>query len=64
MRIQELEAEVGQLKALLNTRAEAKAAKKPKFTEDYCFSKNKQEKKRGKGPADHPPENLSGIGGA
>lgn len=48
VRIQELEAEVERMKALLNTKAEAKAAKKPKFTENYSFSKNKQKKKRRK----------------
>lgn len=47
-RIQELEAEIVQLKTLLSGKAEAKAAKKPKFTDNYSFSKNRQKKKRRK----------------
>lgn len=47
-RIQELEAEIAQLKTLLSGKAEAKAAKKPRFTDNYSFSKNRQKKKRRK----------------
>ena len=47
-RIQALEAEIVQLKTLLSGQAEAKAAKKPRFTDNYSFSKNGQTKKRRK----------------
>jgi LAS superfamily LD-carboxypeptidase LdcB len=47
-RIQELEAEIAQLKTLLSGKAEAKAAKNPRFTDNYSFSKNRQKKKRRK----------------
>jgi hypothetical protein len=47
-RIKELEAEIAQLKTLLSGKAEAKAAKKPRFTDNYSFSKNRQKKTRRK----------------
>lgn len=45
-RIQELEAEITQLKTLLSGKAETKAAKKPKFTDNYSLGKNSKKKKR------------------
>jgi cell shape-determining protein MreC len=45
-RIEQLEAEIDRLKKLLTGKAEAKAAKKPRFTENYSFEKNKRKKKR------------------
>lgn len=47
-RIQELEAEITQLKTLLSGKAETKAAKKPKFTDNYSLGKNSKKKKRPK----------------
>ncbi len=50
-RIEQLEEEVQRLKKLLEARADAKGAKKPKFTENYSFDRNKrnqQKKKRKK----------------
>ena len=45
-RIKQLETEIDGLKKLLAGKAEAKAAKKPRFTENYSFDKHKQKKKR------------------
>ena len=47
-RIKQLEAEIDGLKKLLTGKAEAKSAKKPKFTENYSLGKNKRKKKRRK----------------
>ena len=47
-RIKQLEAKIAELEKLLAGKAEAKAAKKPKFTENYSFDKNKRKKKRRK----------------
>jgi hypothetical protein len=47
-RIKQLEAEIDGLKELLAGKAEAKTAKKPKFTQNYSLSKNKRKKKRRK----------------
>jgi hypothetical protein len=47
-RIGQLEAEMGELKKLLTGKAEAKAAKKPKFTQNYSLDKNKRKKQRRK----------------
>jgi hypothetical protein len=47
-RIKRLEAEIDGLKKLLAGKAEAKSAKKPKFTENYSLDKNKRKKKRRK----------------
>jgi len=47
-RIKQLEAEIGGLKKLLVGKAEAKTAKKPKFTENYSLGKHNRKKKRGK----------------
>ena len=46
--IARLKAEISELKKLLADKAEAKAAKKPKFTENYSLGKNAREKKRRK----------------
>lgn len=46
--IKELEKEVKELKELLGGKAESKAAKKPKFTENYSLDKNTTRKKRRK----------------
>ena len=45
-RIQQLEEEVQQLKKLLERRVDAKAAKKPKFTENYSLDRNKRNKQK------------------
>jgi transposase len=47
-RIQQLEEEVQQLKKLLEGRADAKAAKKPEFTENYSLDRNKRNKQKKK----------------
>jgi transposase len=47
-RIARLEAEIDGLKKLLAGKAEAKSAKKPKFTQNYSLDKNKRKKKRRK----------------
>jgi len=47
-RIKQLEAEIGGLKKLLVGKAEAKTAKKPKFTENYSLGKHNRKKKRRK----------------
>jgi len=47
-RIRQLEAEIDGLKKLLAGKAEAKAAKRPTFTENYSLDKNKGKKKRRK----------------
>ena len=47
-RIGQLEAEMEELKKLLTGKAEAKSAKKPKFTQNYSLDKNKRKKKRRK----------------
>jgi transposase len=47
-RIAQLEAEIDGLKKLLTGKAEAKSAKKPKFTQNYSLEKNKRKKKRRK----------------
>ena len=47
-RIEELEAENEQLRELLEGKAESKAAKKPKFTENYSLDKNKRKKRHRK----------------
>ena len=47
-RLEELEAKVKQLEELLHCKAEAKSAKKPKFTENYSFEKNDPQKKQKK----------------
>ena len=47
-RIKQLEAKIDRLEKLLAGKAEAKTAKKPKFTENYSFDKNKRKKKRRK----------------
>ncbi len=47
-RIAQLEAEIDGLKKLLAGKAEAKTAKKPKFTQNYSLDKNKRKKKRRK----------------
>jgi len=44
-RIKELEAENEQLRRLLEGKAESKAAKKPKFTENYSLDKNTHKKR-------------------
>jgi len=44
-RIRQLEAENEQLKRLLTDKAESKASKKPKFTEDYSLDKNTHKKR-------------------
>lgn len=46
--IKQLKAEIEELKKLLEGKAESKAAKKPKFTENYSLDKNKPRKKRRK----------------
>ena len=47
-RIKQLEAEIDGLKKLLAGKAEAKAAKKPRFNENYSLGKNAHKKKRRK----------------
>jgi transposase len=47
-RIKELEAEIANLKTLLSGKAETKAAKKPRFTENYSLDKNRRRKQRRK----------------
>ena len=47
-RIKQLEAEIEGLKKLLAGKAEAKAAKKPRFSANYSLDKNKRKKKRRK----------------
>jgi len=47
-RIKQLEAEIDGLKKLLAGKAEAKTAKKPRFTENYSLDKHKRKKKRRK----------------
>jgi len=47
-RIGQLEAEMEELKKLLTGKAEAKTAKKPKFTQNYSLDKNKRKKQRRK----------------
>ena len=44
-RIEQLEAKIEKLKELLEGKAESKAAKKPKFTENYSLDKNKRKKR-------------------
>jgi len=46
--IKRLEAEIEQLKRLLTGKAESKAAKEPRFTENYSLDKNKRNNKRRK----------------
>ena len=46
--IARLEAEILELKKLLAGKAQAKAAKKPTFTENYSLDKNKRKKQRPK----------------
>jgi transposase len=48
-RIDQLEQEVASLKALIETKADAKASKKPKFDENYSAGRNKNAKKKPKG---------------
>ena len=43
--IQKLKSEMKRLKELLEGKAESKAAKKPKFTENYSLDKNTRKKK-------------------
>jgi predicted RNase H-like nuclease (RuvC/YqgF family) len=47
-RIKQLEAKIDELEKLLAGKAEAKAAKKPKFSENYSLGKNARKKKRRK----------------
>jgi len=47
-RIKQLEAEITRLKELLKGKADAKAAKKPTFTENYSLGKNQRKRKRRK----------------
>ena len=47
-RIKQLEAKIDGLKKLLAGKAEAKAAKKPKFTENYSLDEHNRKKKRRK----------------
>jgi transposase len=47
-RIEQLEEEVQRLKKLLEGKADAKAAKKPKFTENYSLDRNKRNKQKKK----------------
>lgn len=47
-RIKQLETELAALKALLEAKADAKAAKKPSFTENYSLRRNKNAKKKKK----------------
>lgn len=47
-RIKQLEAKIAEMEKLLAGKAEAKTAKKPNFTENYSFDKNKRKKKRRK----------------
>ncbi len=47
-RIGQLEAEMEELKKLLTGKAEAKTAKKPKFTQNYSLDKNRRKKQRRK----------------
>ncbi len=47
-RLQQLEDEVKRLLALLEGKADAKAAKKPLFKENYSLDRNKDKKKRPK----------------
>ena len=47
-RIKQLEAKIDELKKLLAGKAEAKSAKKPKFTENYSLDKNARKKRRKK----------------
>ena len=47
-RLKQLEAEIARLKELLGDKADAKAAKKPTFTEDYSFGKKQGKRKRRK----------------
>lgn len=44
-RIQQLEAKIEELTQLLEGKAQSKAAKKPKFTENYSLNKNSRKKK-------------------
>ena len=44
-RIKQLEAKIEELTKLLEGKAESKAAKKPKFTENYSLDKNSPKKK-------------------
>ena len=47
-RIEQVEEEVRRLKQLLEGKADAKAAKKPKFTENYSLDRNERNKKKKK----------------
>lgn len=47
-RLQQLEDQVKRLQALLDGKADAKAAKKPVFTENYSLDRNKNKKKKPK----------------
>jgi len=47
-RLKQLEDQVKQLKALLASKADAKAAKKPVFTENYSLDRNKNKQKKPK----------------
>ncbi len=42
--IEKLEEEVQRLKELLERKADAKSAKKPRYTEDYSFDRHKRKK--------------------
>jgi hypothetical protein len=47
-RLHQLEDQVKRLQALLDGKADAKAAKKPVFTENYSLDRNKNKKKKPK----------------
>jgi hypothetical protein len=47
-KIQQLEEELAKLRALLKGKADAKAAEKPTFTENYSFDRNKRRAKSAK----------------
>lgn len=57
-RIKQLEAEIEALKKLLDGKADAKAAKKPVFTENYSLDKNKRKRNRRKKSTGRRPHEL------
>lgn len=54
-RIKQLEAKIEELTKLLEGKAESKAAKKPKFTENYSLNANSRKKKDVRNQRDAAP---------
>lgn len=54
-RITQLEAQVERLQALIEGKADAKSAKKPKFAENYSLNRNKRTKQKQKKKRQKPP---------